>query len=987
MDVTGLRRLHRTITSILLLTAAGAAASPAWAEGPVVSVNIPSGNAEETLIEFARQSKIQPFYPSRIVRGVRTNAISGEFEASEALARMLEGTRLTFEFNPANPWNVTLHAPDSDKRSAAGRSSDEGPTVERPRLAALLEREHVANDPPLEEVTVTGTRIRGLAAITAPLVSLKQERMKRTGYAATQDVLYQLPFTSLAGPREDAPGDSNYNRGTSVNLRGLGTGATLVLVNGRRQPASGLDGDFIDVSTIPWSAVEKIEVMPDGASALYGSDAIGGVVNIVLRKDLDGAETRTRLANSSGGGDETVFAQLFARDLRAGQFLFAYQFSDRSALPFSARAYAADADKTAFGGSNFRSNRSNPGNILDPVTLSPAFAIPHGQDGRSLAPADLLSGVNLRNQHEGADLLPDRQSHSFYVTASHAIGERFEWFAEGRFNRRDIEQTGFSVTQLLAVPASNAFYVDPFGNSPFVLVAYDFIDDLGPVEMSGRTETWNGALGIKGDFGSWQARLSVSEGQERLRWVGRNAVDLTALERALADSDPATAFNPFGAGAHTNPSTLEQVRASQLSQATSGISVASLVADGRLANLRAGEMKLALGLDVRTERLERSSGFIGVMTPINSYDRTIRAAFAELAVPIARTLDLSVAGRYEEYSDFGSTFNPKIGLRWAPFEKLRFRSSWGTSFRAPVLSDLDETNLSSSMLLMLPDPRSEAGGSRALLRLGKNENLKEESATTWTAGIDLAPRGDLTLSLTYFAIDYHDRIVQPGPAVIFDVLLQEDQWASIITRNPDPAAVASICNSPTFLDVAEACISTPPSAIVDMRLRNLAATEVRGVDASLKQLFEGRLGVFEVDVSGTYLFGFKQGLTSKDTLVDVRDTGGNPPSIRLRAEMDWYQFAKTDRGLAASAVVNYVGNYSDVGNGDRRSVDSMTTLDLQLSYRTPRGDRVLDDIEIGLSAINVFDRDPPFFNNSLGYDPANALPTGRIVGMYIQKNW
>ncbi|HEY8508624.1 MAG TPA: TonB-dependent receptor, partial [Steroidobacteraceae bacterium] len=177
------------------------------------------------------------------------------------------------------------------------------------------------------------------------------------------------------------------------------------------------------------------------------------------------------------------------------------------------------------------------------------------------------------------------------------------------------------------------------------------------------------------------------------------------------------------------------------------------------------------------------------------------------------------------------------------------------------------------------------------------------------------------------------------------------------------------------------------SMIVDMRLRNLAATEVRGIDANFKQLFESRLGAFEVDLSGTYLFGFKQGITSEDTLVDVRDTGGNPPSLRLRAALDWYQLGKLDRGLAASAVVNYVRNYSDIENSYRRPVASMTTLDLQLSYRTPRGDRALDDIEIGLSAINVFDRDPPFFNNSLGYDPANALPTGRIVGMYIQKNW
>ncbi len=132
-----------------------------------------------------------------------------------------------------------------------------------------------------------------------------------------------------------------------MNLRGLGTGATLVLVNGRRQPYSGTEADFVDLSGIPWSAVDRIEVLPDGASALYGSDAIAGVVNVIMRKDLDGAETQVRFGTAPGGAEERLVAQLFGTRWNSGNVLFAYQFSDRGALDASARAYTATSDKTS----------------------------------------------------------------------------------------------------------------------------------------------------------------------------------------------------------------------------------------------------------------------------------------------------------------------------------------------------------------------------------------------------------------------------------------------------------------------------------------------------------------------------------------------------------------------------------------------------------------------------------------------------------------
>ena len=199
--------------------------------------------------------------------------------------------------------------------------------------------------------------------------------MKETAYATVQDALQVLPMNSGAAPSEDFAGNGgNYNRGTGPNLRGIGYGATLVLVNGRRQPLAGSDADFVDTSNIPWSAVERIEVLPDGASALYGSDAIAGVMNIVMREDLEGAETQGRFASALGGSDEKMFAQLFGSRWDTGKWLLAYQFSERGSLAAADRRYTASADKRPLGGSDYRSFMGNPGNIIDPDTLE---RLPH----------------------------------------------------------------------------------------------------------------------------------------------------------------------------------------------------------------------------------------------------------------------------------------------------------------------------------------------------------------------------------------------------------------------------------------------------------------------------------------------------------------------------------------------------------------------------------------------------------------------------------
>ncbi len=382
-----------------------------------------------------------------------------------------------------------------------------------------------------------------------------------------------------------------------------------------------------------------------------------------------------------------------------------------------------------------------------------------------------------------------------------------------------------------------------------------------------------------------------------------------------------------------------------------------------------------------------------------NYGREVESAFAELAVPIlgqagdpyaTPRLELSLAGRYERYSDFGSSSDPKIGLRWAPTDAVKLRTSWGTSFKAPKLVNVYDLTNNHVGLTSLRDPTSAAGSSVVLAIEGNNPELKQETASTWTAGIDLAPPmlSGLKMSLTYYAIDYQNRILVPGPASPTDILLQEQQWSSAIQRRPSQADIDAAClGSPLFNTTLNQCRSAPVAALIDLRVRNMAATSVRGVDMKLEHSARTRFGQFDLGLDGGYVFSFKQATSSTAGLVDVVNTVGNPLAFRMRATSEWYQRGWDRPGFGVSAAIDRFGGYQDPDSSLRTYVRPFTTLDMRLSYRTTYGNGPFDGVELGLNAANLFNVSPPFVDDELGYDAANAQPYGRVLSLTMQKNW
>ena len=840
---------------------------------------------------------------------------------------------------------------------------------------------------------MTGSHIRGGEVAGSKVITITREQIDASGYGRVEDVLATVTQNfNRANAAVSEPGFYNLNHGAEVQLRGLGVGTTLTLVNGQRQGASGYQGTFTDVSTIPVSAIERIEILPEGSAALYGSDAIGGVVNVILRTNFEGIEARVRGSATDSDATERAAALLLGHVWSRGNVLAGFQFNDSDALRCSARAYcAANADYRRFAGTDLRGFASNPGTILDPTTLLPIAAIPHGQDGTQLTAGQLIPGtVNYTDNVTNNDILPKQIMRSAFMSASYKLTEQWEIAVDGRYSSRDFRFTYPIPPDNFTVPASNAF--NHFGESK--LVAYDFSRDFGPVHDNGPTKSYFGSAAVKGVLPKgWQINLAGAYAKASVEYFDVNyTLNYTAIDAALASSDPTTALNLFGDGSHTNPATLAALRAQNVNYDDLNVftvASANVIADGPLFHWRAGAIRLAVGGEFRHEH---SDGINISENPENRV-RLVRSGFFQLAVPVAGPregstgdrLDFSLAGRYDSYSDAGSTFNPKVGFSWRPLPLIKVRGNWGTSFRAPPFFLSNRDQVGDAGIADVIDPRSPTG-THALLLFGPLPDLKPETARTWNAGVDLFPQAipNFSLSLTYFDIDYEGKIQHPGPETPF-FLTQEVQLASLITRNPTRAQINAVCVKPPLY--GGSC-DQPIDVILDGRWRNLASLRTRGVDAALDYLLHTGWGNVGASLNGTYMSELKQQIGPTAPVVDLVDTVGNPPSLRLVGTLSW-----SLRGWTVQTTVNHTGAYRDPGSVPEREVDSWTTVDVNIGYRVDGGSGWLANTQSNLGIINVFDESPPFVNQfdltsgTFGYDPANATLLGRGISLQFVKRW
>lgn len=859
----------------------------------------------------------------------------------------------------------------------------------------------------LEEIVVTGSSIRGVTTPGSPVITMDREVLTSTGLATGGDLARALPQVINLGADESRlagaqDGAANATRVSSINLRGIGNEATLLLINGRRLAPAGVIKSLYDPNVIPTSAIERMEVVVDGASAIYGSDAVAGVVNIITRKNFSGAETLVRYGEADGT-DQKIISQNFGYSWGSGSLFGAYEHYERDRLPGRERDFAS-ADRRARGGSDARSNLASPGNIVSGTTRYP---LPNTA-GTGIAPSSLVAGApNKFDDGAFPDLLPRQERDTAFLDARQDIGPVTLWY-QGWMSRRDFDERVSPASGSLRVPNTNAYFVAPaaLGNPAFVTVEYRFLAEDTDPRLVGEENAQQNAVGVVFDAGGgWQiegyGNSSVNRGFQNRGAITNGA----ALTAALASSNPATAFNLFGNGSFNvsnNPGLVDIIVANRYTYGTSEARDLGLKADGPVFDLPGGSIRVAAGAERHDNEFRQTLNATNVVATGAVDTKRIKnrrhntSLFGEVFVPIVgrsnaipgvSSLDLSLAVRREDYSDFGTTTDPKYGLTYRPLDSLTLRATYGTSFRAPSLVDTSQ-QLHNIFIENLADPTGVGGVTRGIYHNGGRSTLQPEEAETLSFGFDWAPDGvlrGLLASATYYKVDYTNRIdVAPRNALTSGAV-----FAPFIERRP---AASDTAGNAAFNALVQSFLSdrdlqsgvepvTNINVILDGRRANIGSTRQEGVDVDVSYRFDTSLGSWSTGVNVAKITDLTRSSAPGLPFIDVLDTFGNPVDLRARASFGWKL-----GGFAANAFVNYVDGYKNTAITPNVQVDDYHTVDAQLSYEFTTG--VVEGLNIALIGQDIFDEEPPVVLNGIySWDNQNVSPLGRMLSLAVSMKW
>lgn len=835
----------------------------------------------------------------------------------------------------------------------------------------------------LEEIVVTGSRLHTAEPEgPSPVTVFDRQQIESLGATSVSQLLEYLPvqpYNRSANYRSDG--------GQFAELRGLGADTTLVLINGRRTApsASSVASNAFDLNTIPLAAVERIEVLSDAASAVYGADAVGGVVNILLRRKVEGTTVDVHYGSAEGGAGEERASLTSGVNAERFHGVIVLDYLHMDGLLGKERDRWNNQDFRRYGGTDQRSIAANPGNVSSLTSANlpgvPAqFAgVPAGSSGIDLSPADFAAtaGVyNYESLQRWASIVPAGERKSAAAFGEFDASAYVTLFGEALYADRVVRGEGNpSSVSGAVVPADNPF--NPFG----VDVRSDFlIAGLGPRTGNTDSELSRGALGARGALGSWDWEVSaVATRETAASWVS-NEADPDAVAAALVSTDPASALNVFEDGPGGSAALLSSLYGTpERSTFISEGRQATAFVRGALASLPGGELGVVLG----GEWLEQNMHYNNVL--LADADRHVSAAFAEVSLPLVgvdqhwpamRSLSLKLAIRYDDYSDFGVTTNPQYGLTWTPVQGLTLRASYGTSFRAPSLFELYAPQI--QVPLVVQDPRRGNQVLPAQLLTGGNPDLDPVEGDSWTAGLVWTPVDRLRISASWWRI-HLDQTVSAIPYPL--VVAYEDEFPERVVRA-----------APTLADVA----ANWPGAIlsVDGSRVNYGSLSTSGVDAQASYGVSTSVGDWKAGLGGTWVHDYRgsdrPGAPPIDR-VGIANLFGTIPRWRGTASIAWSKLA-----WSITATGRFVDAYDDAmplatqSNGHRIAAQSL--LDLQIGWD---GDLLTvshgwtDGLKATLGVSNVFDEAPAYaaIGATKGYDTSQGDLRQRFAYLSLSKRF
>jgi iron complex outermembrane recepter protein len=931
--------------------------------------------AEQDLVaalnEFGRQSGRDILFSTEVAGRKRSGAVNGPMTAEQALRALLVGTGLAFR--ATNDRTFLVEVANQRAASAQPGEADTPPSGQEGNESGEPPREQQ-----VEKVTVTGSRVGDKSS---PVIKLDRKDLERTGEPTLARALKTLPqnYASQGEVVDTDPNGSNLNGGGGVNLRGLGFDATLVLIDGRRLAKGGAGGTFSDIANLPLAAVERVEILTDGASAIYGSDALAGVVNIITRRDPHVTEISLRESvTTQAGYDETLGQFVVGREIASWDVLFVAEYYRQSGLARRDREFARSMNYAPRGGSDFRSvtgsvtaldGNLNAVSALTGTTVASA-AIPLGQNGRSLTPSDFVAGVGVVNRFDTLKdglLIPEEERFSFYGSARTNLSETTEFSAQAVYGKRDRSRPQSYRIVNFTVPATNPF--NPFGES--VRVSHPFTDlTNGPVDAE--SETFGFTPSLTWRPGDWTIDVGATYSEQTIDSANCCFFFSAAANAALADTNPATALNVFGLPSENNPNTIANLVDANLVNSRSFLTEADAIARRSISLGSWGTIDLATGAQFRNEGISFQQVVRSfAVNRVREGDRDVAAGFGELLWKLAspdddieglNKLEISGALRLENYSDFGRTVDPKFGLVWSPFDPISLRATWGESFKAPNFNDLLEPSSAFPGFVVF-DPRRGETASVTFIA-GGNPNLTAETAETWTAGAIFEPDwlDGFRAEATYFGVEYQDKIVR-----LVDPLANETP-ETVVRAPASPADIAAGLPGPILT--------------VDSSARNLSSLVMSGVDLSVRGAVDTDAGQFTLGGNASYVLEYRTKLVETAPEVDFLGVRGNPPTLRFSVSADWSR-GPWNAGVSLLSTNAY--RLTTLPTSPR--IEGYDTANVRLSYAFDSLSNVLEGVRLSVGVNNLFDEEPPFVNLQEGYDPIVADARQRIVYLEIRKAW
>ena len=867
----------------------------------------------------------------------------------------------------------------------------------------------------IDRVEVTGSNIKRIEGESAlPITIYKREDIEKTGATNAADLLDKLQLNSGATVNiSNGVGDGLTPGFAGASLRGLGPNNTLVLLNGRRLANYAFQGAAVDVNSIPLAAIERVEILKDGASAVYGTDAIGGVINFILRKDYQGIEGSYFKTNvKRGGGDNEKYTLTGGYgDLNKDRFniLVSLDKEKSDGVNASQRSFAKtglrpDLDQVKTSGNAYPANirsgsgRGNPTAATGCLPARGSYFIVE-QSNRNCR-YDFTAALDIYPpiEREGAVARG-----TFQLNADHQLFGEYTYsknkatYASSETPINDFSAAG---DRPFIFPATSKFYPAPF-RRPDGSLATPTGDlaiawrgkDAGLRTDEATSEQSRFVVGAKGTLGAWEYDTAFNHAESKVSdsyTTGylSEARTRTAILSGLVNVFTLTGQDAAGQAALNAAKIIGEVR-----QSKGTVDSFDLKGSTELMKLPAGALSMALGAEVRKEKFNDrpapvlSSGDVlggGGNYPGANADRKVTALFAEFVAPITKEVEATFAIRTDRYSDFGSSTNPKVAVRWTPDKALLVRASYNTGFRAPSLPDLYVARYNGNTADSHSDPlrcflpannfvQDTECDAQTINQIGGNRNLKPEKSKQATLGFVFEPAAGLSLGIDYYWIERKNSIGALGDNTLYDNF---DKYSATkfvrFGRASNGTCTNDLPGAPTPANVPCAI-----STVVQIT-ENLGIYRLSGLDVSASSSHNTGFGKFKFGIEGSYItkYEYQNEVNGRFFNNAGNFTSDNGAISRWRhvASVNWSM-----ADFAASVSQNFVLGYRDDTTGATapRRVGNVDTYDAQGIWTGFKG------LTVVLGVKNVFDRDPPASRQGqtfqVGYDPRYGDALGRVI--------